>query len=98
MVESVWIRASIISPNRSWGSWERRGCGGSRADGDRGATRRGGATAGNRFGDRRGSDGQPLDSIGGESQESGCGRQRSPRVCGGAVRRLGKESYGLRYG
>src|SRR5712692_26533 len=75
---------------------DRRGGGASQGDGDRGATRRAGAPAGNRFGDRRGSDGPPLDRIGGKSQEFGCGRQRSPRVSGGAVRRLGQESYGLR--
>src|SRR5260370_37454171 len=76
----------------------RTGGGASRADGDRGASRRAGAPAENRFGDRRGSDGPPLDRLGGEAQEFGCRRQRSPRVSGGGVRRLGHESYGLRYG
>jgi len=40
----------------------RRGGGTSRTGGDRGATRRAAATVGNRFGDRRGSDGQRRDS------------------------------------
>ncbi len=57
---------------------------------DRGATPRDRATAGNPFEDKKGSDGQRVDSVllcevAGWSRESGYERQKSPRIYAGRV-------------
>src|SRR5215471_12368144 len=85
---SYWTRVDLA----------RTGSGTNRANGDRGATARGGALAESWRGDRKGNDAQCLDSWlrwrgSGWSRELGRGFQRSPRVLGGAVGRVGGRTH-----